>query len=81
MTESSTLEQVNDVFRGMFGKDDMVLTRATRSEEVDGWDSLMHVNLVIAMEEHFGIRFQTKDIAFVQNVGELVDLIDSTKAP
>lgn len=80
MKESDTLERVRTVCQAMFGKDDLALTRSTRSDEVEGWDSLMHVNLVIAMEEHFDIRFQTKDIAFVENVGALVDLIDAIRS-
>ena len=73
----STLDQINGVFRDVFADDELVVTRETTAADVDGWDSLMHVNLVIAAEKHFGVRAPSSKVASLQNVGELVDLIEN----
>jgi acyl carrier protein len=73
------LEEVTAVFRDVFGDEEIVLTESTTANDLDGWDSLMHLNLIIALEKHFGIRFSTADISNLkgdwQNVGSLLQLI------
>lgn len=81
---SDLLAEVTEVVRDVFGDDEIVLTETTTAGDVDGWDSLMHLNLVIAVEKHFGIRFSTAEIGLMkergQNIGTLLRLI-STKRP
>ena len=80
---SPLLEEVTAVFRDVFGDDEMVLTESSTANDVDGWDSLMHLNLIIALEERFGVRFSTADISDLkddgQNVGSLLQLITAKK--
>jgi acyl carrier protein len=57
------LADVTDVIRNVFGDDDISLTETSTAADVDGWDSLMHLNVVIALEKHFGIRFSVAEIA------------------
>ena len=56
--------------------DDLVLTDETTAEDVDGWDSLSHIQLVAAMEEAFGIEFKSREILSWDNVGDLIDSIE-----
>lgn len=74
-------EQVQDVFRDVFGDEQIVLQDNTTAADVDGWDSLMHINLVIALEKRFGIKMATAEIARLkadgQNVGTLLQLLAS----
>lgn len=76
---SAILSEVTDVMRDVFGDDEIVLTETTTAGDVDGWDSLMHLNLVIGLERQFKIRFSTAEIAQMkeagQNIGTLVQLI------
>lgn len=74
-----TLARLNEVFHDVFQDDSIVVARATTAADVEGWDSLMHVTLMINIEKAFGIRFSSSEVAGLKNVGELADLID-TKA-
>jgi acyl carrier protein len=77
------LQELTVVVRGVFGDEDIVLTEASTAEDVDGWDSLMHLNVVIALEKRFGVRFSTAEIAVMkedgQNIGSLVAMIAAKK--
>jgi len=74
-------DQVQDVFRRVFGDDALVIQEATTADDVPGWDSLMHINLIIAMEKRFGVKFATAEIARLkeegQNVGILLTVLGS----
>jgi acyl carrier protein len=78
---STIISEVTEVTRDVFGDDEIVLTETTTAGDVDGWDSLMHLNLVIGLEKHFNVRFSTAEIARMkeagQNIGTLVQLIAS----
>jgi acyl carrier protein len=71
-----TLTRVTDVFRDVFNDDELVISRNTTAKDIPDWDSVMHVSLVIQVEKAFGIRFSSTEVAQLQNVGELVDLVD-----
>lgn len=71
MTEQLSL-QLQDVFRDVFGDDALVLRDDMTAADVDGWDSMMHINLIIAVERLFGIKFAVAEIAGMKNEGENV---------
>jgi acyl carrier protein len=70
---------VQEVFRDVFDDDQITINDSTTADEVDGWDSLNHISLIIAIEKRYGIKFATAEISRLkekgQNVGTLVDLI------
>jgi len=68
-----------ELFQEVFDDDDLVVTRDTSAREVDEWDSLMHINLVLNVEKEFSVRFSSSEVAVLQNVGQLVDLIDAKR--
>jgi acyl carrier protein len=72
--------ELQDVFRQVFGDDQIVLRDATTADDIDGWDSMMHINLIIAIEKRFGVKFATAEISRMkgedQNVGTLVQLLE-----
>jgi acyl carrier protein len=74
------MDKVNEVFKDMFDDDELVLTRGTTAKDVMGWDSLMHVRLVLQIEKTFNIRFLSSEVAALKNVGEFVDLINAKTA-
>ena len=55
--------ELQDVFREVFGDDEIVLSDSTTADDVDGWDSMMHINLIIGMEKRFGVKFAAAEIA------------------
>ena len=75
---TDTLSQLQSIFEDIFF-DEVNLLPETTAEDVDEWDSLMHVTVVVAIEKHFGISFSTGEVEEVKNVGELCKLIDSKK--
>jgi acyl carrier protein len=75
MSDEDVLNRLASLIADLLDLDDLKLTRATTANEVDGWDSLAHVRIVVAAEQAFGVRFTTGEIASLKTVGDLVDLI------
>lgn len=73
----TTMEKLNGIFRMVFADDDIVLAPTTTSNDIDGWDSLSHVNLIVAIERSFNIRFGQKELLTFKNVGDLHGSIES----
>jgi acyl carrier protein len=75
-----TMEKLNDLFRRVFNNDSIELTPQTTANDVDGWDSLSHMNLILAIEVEFQIEFTQKEAFGFQNVGELATFINQKLA-
>ncbi|MDB5363797.1 MAG: acyl carrier protein [Rhodospirillales bacterium] len=75
MTDAEILQGVTDIFRDVFGDDDLVLTPDMTADDIDDWDSFNHINIMVATEVRFGIKFQTAEVEPLRNVGELLSLI------
>jgi acyl carrier protein len=73
----TTMDILNEVFRRVFDDEGLVVTPETTANDVDGWDSLSHVNLVTALEARFKIRFSAKELLTQKNVGDLRAGIDA----
>jgi acyl carrier protein len=76
LSMTSTMVRINEVFQEVFDDDELAVDRVTSADDVEGWDSLMHVTLLVNMEKAFGVKFTSSQVASLKNVGELVDLID-----
>ena len=72
--------QVEQVVRDVLDKDSIALSDSTRAEDVPGWDSLAHVNIMYSIETEFGIQFSEDEFTGFENVGELTRLIASKVA-
>ncbi len=77
MTQTEILRTVNAVVGDVVGIDGLDLQPAMTAADVDGWDSLAHVTIIVALEKALGIRFRIGEIATLRNVGELVGHIAS----
>lgn len=71
-----TLAILNGVFRQVFDDDSLVVTRDTTANDIEEWDSLTHMNLVMAVEQRFKIRVALGELQSLKNVGGMVDLVD-----
>jgi acyl carrier protein len=77
MTEAEIFERVGTIVAETLDLDQVVLDASTTASDIEGWDSLANVQIIVAIEKQFGIRFRTGDIAAIKNVGELVARIAS----
>jgi acyl carrier protein len=72
--------ELQEVFRRVFD-DDLAITDTTSAEDVDGWDSIAHINLIIAIEKNFSVKFTANEIATLgrrgQNVGAIVRMLET----
>ncbi|MDI9256922.1 MULTISPECIES: acyl carrier protein [Flavobacterium] len=69
------LAQVNEIFIDVLDNEDIVLSETTSANDVDEWDSLSHIQLIVAIERHFKIRFTSKEIQSWNNIGEMLTSI------
>ena len=69
------MARLEGVFHDVFDDPSIKLTPSTNAADIDSWDSLTHINLVVAVEKEFGIRFDLKEIKLLENVGQWIDLI------
>ncbi len=75
MTANEVEAALTDVFRGVFGRPDLVLARAMTADDIDGWDSARMVEIIIETEARFGIAFTTRETDRLGCVGDLVDTV------
>ena len=75
--EKEIYERLNNVFRDVFDDDEIVVKPETTSADIEDWDSLEHINLVVAVEQEFGIKFSMLEVTNMDNVGDMVDIIIS----
>ena len=76
-SKDAILQRVGEIMSDTFDLDDLNVTRETTAGEIEEWDSLSHVRLIVAIERAFKIKFSNAEIERLRNVGELVDAIAS----
>lgn len=76
MTTQDIFERLTDIFHDVFDDDDIVLSPEMTADDIDDWDSLSHIRLIVSVEKAFGISFSSAEVADVANVGEFVSLIE-----
>lgn len=70
-TEQSILEELTPIFRSIFENETLVVTPELTAKDVEGWDSLTHMSLIVAVEEHFKIKFKLRDVVKFRNLGDM----------
>lgn len=75
MTHTEIHQKLTAVFRDVFDSPALEISDATTAKDVEAWDSIMHVNLIVAVEQAFGVTFTTKEVKALANVGDFIQLI------
>ena len=75
MTRENVYEKLNEIFRDVFDDEDITVNDATTADDIEDWDSLEHINLVVAVEEEFSFKIPMGKVVTMKNVGEMVDII------
>ena len=81
MTTRDIYEKLNPVFADVFEEDDLVITPTTNADDIDGWDSLAHIRLMMSVQKAFDIKLSANEIGTLKNVGDLVAIITHKKYP
>ena len=71
---------VNEIFIDVFDDNSLIIKEDTNADDIEDWDSLANINLVVAMEKEFNIKFVITEIETLENVGDMIDLIKNKKA-
>ena len=74
------LNQVNSIFKDVLDNDDIIVKEITTADDIEEWDSLSHMQLIVAVEKHFKIRFTSAEINNFKNVGEMCQGIQTKLA-
>lgn len=80
MSPETILDELREIMIDVFDVDDLEVTPATTAEDVEEWDSLSHVRLVVAVERKFGFKFKNSEIEGLKTVGDLANLIKAKAA-
>ena len=75
METSELLKKVECIFRDILDNDEIELSESTVADDIDEWDSLTHIQLVVAIEKEFGIKFTSREILSWNNVGDMIKTI------
>ena len=75
MEREEIFKRLNEVFRDVFDDESIVVNDTTTADDIEDWDSLEHINLIVAVEDEFGIKFNMGEVTTMKNVGEMVDII------
>ena len=75
MSREDVLKRINEICQDIFFDDELAITEATTASDVEGWDSLTHLQLISEVEKEYGIRFTMGEIQGFSNVGELISVV------
>lgn len=74
MTIEDVMSKMTAIVKDVLDLDDLTLTSETTASEVEDWDSIMHVEIIVAVEEEFGVKFTTMEIEKFNTVGDIAGL-------
>ena len=72
---SDVFDKLIPIFRNVFDDDELIIVETTKAEDIDEWDSLAHIRLVLTIEKVFELRFTSDEISNLANVGDMAKLI------
>ena len=77
MTKIDIFHKIKNIFEEILDEIEVVLAESTTAEDVEEWDSLTHIQIITEIEKQFAVRFSTRDIEGLKNIGDMITLISS----
>jgi len=77
LERSVILKELESIFRTVFDDDSIQINNKTTADDIEEWDSLMHIHLMISIESKFSVKFETSEVVNLLNVGEFVDSLEN----
>ena len=75
MKREEILAKLNEIFKDEFDDDELVIEETTNALDIEDWDSLAQMNLIVAIEHTFQMKFNMGEVNGIENVGEMIDII------
>jgi acyl carrier protein len=75
LNQEEVVDRLNYIFRDIFDDDHISVTGDTTAADIDGWDSLAHITLILGVEREFRIKMSAAEVGSLKNVGQMIDLI------
>lgn len=75
MNRSQILKEINDIFIEIIDNNDVVLSESTTAEDIDEWDSLTHIQIIVSLEKHFKLRFESQEIQEWKNIADIINSV------
>jgi acyl carrier protein len=75
MTKEDVLTKLTSVFRDVFDDESLTITDETTASDIEDWDSLSHIDLIAAIEKQFAVKFTTREITDLKNVGDFTSVL------
>ena len=76
MTRDEIYSELTAIFREVFDDDDLTIADSTTPADIANWNSLQHINLIMAVESDFGVKFRSSEMEKMTNVGDIIDLLE-----
>ena len=77
MDKNQVLEEVQEIFRDVLDNEEIEIKFETVADDIEEWDSLSHIQLIVAIEKHFKIKFTSKELLEWKSVGDMIDCISN----
>jgi acyl carrier protein len=75
LTDSQIYERLTEIFRETFLRDDLLLSATTSAQDIDGWDSLKQIMILVSVEQRFNVKLSTREMDSLRCVGDLASII------
>ena len=75
MDKQNILEELQNIFVDVFDSEDLRINLETNASDIEGWDSLAHINLIAAIQEEYDIRFSMDDVTSMKSVNDMIEVI------
>lgn len=77
MNRDMILKEVNEIFWDVFDDEDIVISEKSSANDIEDWDSLEHINLIVAIEEKFSMKFTMGEVTGMNHVGDMIDILEN----